>query len=341
MLDQAKADLFISNLGNSIESMDKSIFTSAQQPDFSLPDHSPIGGIFFKKLGFSITFCPPDFYHCDVKLAGQSAILTNVQIYSGDEAYDHARYPHALPHGIAFTDNRDALLAKLGPAKWSFPFVTPIKLERWDFADHWLNVEYAADGEGLRMIQIGLQPKPPVASVLPKILQPNIATLQQLFELPWQQVALQPSLLAADFSDLKAAPAGDEEFHEVDELKTLGLELYFRPTAKAGESGHILTGARYIRKGVYFSVGFDGELPKGLQFSDRPEDLVRKVGSYPVTGKADVLTGYFVWKLPEYMLHVGFSVMEQRVNRIRVAAHPYYSKELLESPKLAAPVSKV
>ncbi len=76
-------------------------------------------------------------------------------------------------------------------------------------------------------------------------------------------------------------------------------------------------------KKVYFSVGFDGELPQGLQFSDRPEDVVRKVGSYPVTGKADVLTGYFVWKLPEFMLHVGFSVVEQRVNRIRVAAHPY------------------
>jgi hypothetical protein len=65
------------------------------------------------------------------------------------------------------------------------------------------------------------------------------------------------------------------------------------------------------------------------------------VGSYPVTGKADVLTGYLVWKLPEYMLHVGISVMEQRVNRVRIAAHPYYAPELLESPKLAAPVSKV
>ena len=331
------ADLFIQHLGKALDSVDKAVFAHAYEPDVSLPDHSPIGGIFFKKLGFSITFCPPDFYHCNAMLANQPAILTNVQMYSGDEAYDHARYPQALPHGIAFTDNREALLAKLGPAKWTFPFVAPFKLERWDFPDHWLNVEYAADGKSLRMIQIGLQPKPPVASVLPKILQPNIATLQKLFELPWQQVSQQPSLLAADFSDLKAAPAGDEEFHEVDELKTLGVELYFRPTAKANESGHILTGARYIRKGVYFSVGFDGELPKGLQFSDRPEDLVRKVGSYPVTGKADVLTGYFVWKLPEYMLHVGFSVMEQRVNRIRVAAHPYYSEELLQSPRLVSP----
>ncbi len=334
---QPTTDLFIQHLGKPLDSVDKAVFAHAYAPDFSLPDHSPIGGIFFKKLGFSITFCPPDFYHCNPMLANQPAILTNVQMYSGDEDYDHARYPHALPHGIAFTDNRDALLAKLGPAKWSFPFVAPFKLERWDFADHWLNVEYAANGTGLRMIQIGLQPNAPVISVLPKILQPDISTLQQLFEQPWQQVAQHPSLQGADFSDLKAAPAGDPGSHEVDELKTLGVELYFRPSAKANETGHILTGARYIRKGVYFSVGFDGELPQGLQFSDRPEDVLRKVGSYPVTGKADVLTGYFVWKLPEYMLHVGFSVMEQRVNRIRVAAHPYYSAEILESPKLAAP----
>jgi hypothetical protein len=332
------ADFFIQHLGKTIDGIDKAVFAYAYEPDFSLPDHSPIGGIFFKKLGFSITFCPPDFYHCNAMLANQPAILTNVQIYSGDEDYDHAPYPHALPHGIAFTDSRSALIAKLGPAKWTFPFVAPFKMERWDFADHWLNVEYTADMAGLRMIQIGLQPNAPSTSVLPKILQTNIHTLQQLFEKPWQLVAQDPSLLAADFSDLKAASAGDPESHEVDELKTLGIELYFRPSGKANEIGHILTGARYIRKGVYFSVGFDGELPKGLQFSDRPEEVVRKVGSYPVTGKADVLTGYFVWKLPEYMLHVGFSVMEQRVNRVRVAAHPYYAQELLESPRLIAPV---
>ena len=325
------------HLGQPLDGLDKAVFTHAYEPDFSLPDHSPIGGIFFKKLGLSITFCPPEFYHCNAMLANQPAILTNVQIYSGDEYYDHARYLHALPHGISFTDNRGTLLAKLGPAKWSFPFVAPFKLERWDFADHWLNVEYTADGAGLRMVQIGLQPNAPAASVLPKTLQPDVNTLQQLFEKPWQQVAQHPSLLAADFSELKGAPVGDPESHEVDELKTLGLELYFRPSGKANETGHILTGARYIRKGVYFSFGFDGELPKGLQFRDRPEDVVRKVGSYPVTGKADVLTGYFVWKLPEYMLHVGFSVMEQRVNRIRVAAHSYYAAELLESPLLQHP----
>jgi len=49
-----------------------------------------------------------------------------------------------------------------------------------------------------------------------------------------------------------------------------------------------------------------------LTFDDTPEAAVKKVGAFPVTGSADELDGYYVWNLPEYLLHVAFSVMEQR-----------------------------
>lgn len=331
------ADLFLAHLGQPVESIDAAVFQYAHKPNFLLPEHSPIGGIFFKKVGFSITFCPPDFYHGDNSLALAPAIITNVQIYSGDAQFDHARYEHPLPHDLAFTDSRATLLQKFGPSPWRFPFVEPFKLERWDFSDHWLLVSYTDDMSALNMIQIGLKPRKPKPSVLPKRAQPDIHTLESLFEHRWEEVAQHPSLAGADFSALAHAQPDDDSPHEVDELKTRGMELYFRPSKKAGESFYIFTGARYIQKGIYFSTGFDGELPKGLRFEDTPELVVKKVGAHPITGSADVLTGYYVWKLPEYMLHVGFSVMEQRVNRIRVAAHPYYSPDLLESPLLKAP----
>lgn len=189
----------------------------------------------------------------------------------------------------------------------------------------------------IRMIQIGLKHKKSKPSVLPKIEQPDIQTLQSLFEHRWEEVVKHPSFADADFSSVANAAADDRSSHEVDELKTRGIELYFRPSQKQGESHYIFSGARYIHKGLFFSAGFDGELPKGLSFEDTPELAAKKVGAFPVTGAADELTGYYVWKLPEYLLHVGFSVMEQRVYRIRVAAHPYYSAELFASPLLEAP----
>jgi hypothetical protein len=332
------AELFLSNLGKPLDSVDPEIFKFAYRPNFSLPAHSPIGGIFFKAHGFSITFCAPDFYHQDDRLIHSPAIITNVQLYSGDPYYDHSRYESRLPHDIAFTNSRTELLKKLGPSPWRFPFIEPIKLERWDFSDHWLLVSYTDDMTAIRTIQIGLKHKKHKPSVLPKIDQPDIHTLQSLLERHWTELEKQPCLAGADFSEIPNTSAIDGSSHEVDELKTRGVELYFRPSAKITENFYIFTGARYIHKGLFFSVGFDGALPKGLTFEDTPEAAVKKVGAYPIAGNADELSGYYVWNLPEYMLHVGYSVMEQRVYRIRVAAPSYFSRSLIESPPLEAPV---
>jgi len=329
------AELFISHLGEPVELIDPAVFKYAYVPSFDLPDHAPIGAIFFKKLGFSISFCPPDFYHGDDRLSLSPPIITNVQIYSGDPYYDHARYELPLPHDITFADSRATLQQKLGPSRWRFPFVEPIKLERWDFPDHWLLVSYAKDMSSIRTIQIGLMHEKPNPSVLPKIEQPDIHTLQSLLAQRWQEVEKHPNLAGVDFSGL--AEADDNSSHEVDELKTRGVELYFRPSQKTSESFYVLAGARYSHKGLFSSVGFDGEMPKGLTFDDTPEAAVKKVGAFPVTGSADELDGYYVWNLPEYLLHVAFSVMEQRVYRIRIAAHPYYSPEVIKSPLLQAP----
>jgi hypothetical protein len=330
------ADIFLEHLGKPIEAIPDDVFAHANKRDFSLPDHSPIGGIFFTSIGFSVAFCAPDFYQVDDKLALSPAIITNVQFYNGDPYYQQARYESALPFGIAFTDSRADLLKKLGAPKWRFPFVDPIKLERWDFEDRWLVVRYTDDMSAVRQVQVGLKPQKPAETVLPKILQPDIHTVQSQFGHKWDAVATHAEFTGMDFSEL--ADVDDGDACEVDELKTHGIELYFRPSKKKDESFHIFSGCRYIRKGLMFSAGFDGELPKGLRFDDTPDVAVKKVGAFPVTGNADELTGYYVWKLPEYLLHVGYSVLEQRVNRIYVASHPYYAPELLESPLLKSPI---
>ena len=329
--------LFLSHLGLPLETIDKSVFSHADSPDFSLPDHSPLGAVLFKKLGFSLTFCPPDFYHMDEALANHPPIISNIQIYSGDSEYQHARYAGALPFGLAFENDRRTVIDKLGQPAWQYPFAGPIQLARFDFPGRWILVKYADGIDRISMIEVGLKPRKPRASVLPKIEQPDIHTLHSCFEKEWTEVSRYPGFAEIDLSELAGLPPGEECSNEVDALQTHGVELYFRQSKKTREPASVLTGARYIRRGVYWSRGFDGTLPKDIRFEDTPEVFLKKVGSYPVTGKADVLTGYFIWHLPEYLLQIGFSVMEQRINRVYIAAHSYYSESLLESPKLELP----
>lgn len=331
------AGLFLSHLGLPLETIAQAVFDHADEPDFSLPSHSPIGGIFFKRAGFSITFCPPDFYHANDMLAGQPPIVTNVQLYAGDGEYRHARYADALPFGLSFEDGRESVIGKLGQAAWRHPFVEPFELERFDLLDRWMLVKYADNMSRISVIQIGLKHKKPKPTVLPKILQPGIAALESMFGKEWREAASHPAFQGIDLSGFGDESAGGECPHEVDALQTHGVELYFRPSKTSDTPCSVLTGARYIRKGVYWSAGFDGALPRGIRFEDAPEVFLARIGRLPDTGKADTLTGHYIWKLPEYLLQIGFSVMEQRINRVYVAAHSYYSTALLEAPVLAHP----
>lgn len=331
------AHVFLSHLGKPLETVDGAVFAFADHPDFELPEHSPIGGIFFKKLGFSITFCPPDFYHMNVMLANDLPIITNVQFYSGDEQYHHSRYAHPLPFGLTFDDDRAAVLARLGEPAWQYPFVAPFELERFDLLDRWIVIRYADNMSRISAIQIGLKAKKPKASVLPKIEQPDITTLQSLLESEWTQVAQHPAFEDIDLSEFAEVSPGESCPHEVDAVATHGVELYFRQSNTTDEPCSVLTGGRYIRQGLWGSVGFDGALPKGIRFEDGPEMLVKKVGSYPQAGTADFLSGYFVWRLPEYVLHVNFSVMEQRINRVQISVPAYFAPAILASPALTPP----
>lgn len=332
------ADFFIAHLGSPLDSIDPSVFQYAYRPSFELPEHSPIGGVFFERLGFSITMCPPDFYHGDHSLKSASAIVTNVQIYSGDEHFNHDRYTGQLPHGICFEDTHESLIQKLGPSAWTFPFVPPFTLERWDFEEYWIVVVYAKSMASIRMLQVGLK-RAAVQSKAPiSVLQPDIDTLQELFLKRWTDVAQHPNMQGIDFSSLNHVTETETESHRLDELRTHGVELYFHASQEAASKDErILSSARYFRKGIHFSIGFDGKMPYGLTFATPLELLASAVGSYPLAGQADTLTGHYAWKLPENLLLVSFSVMEQWISRIRVALPPYYEAAYLEKPRLRSP----
>ena len=233
-----------------------------------------------------------------------------------------------------------AVIAKLGNPAWQFPFVEPFNLQRFDLLDRWIVVQYAADTSKLTAIQVGLKPRKPKKSVLPGILQPDVQAITAQFLHEWPDVAADPAFTGVDFSEFgSAAPTGDCP-HELDALATHGVELYFRKSEATEQLYGVLTSARYIRRGLYWSSGFDGKLPHDIRFEDKPEALIDRVGRYPEAGKADFLTGYYVWRMQEYVLQVGFSVMEQRVNRIYICENTYCVPDLFQTSILRLPVGE-
>jgi hypothetical protein len=63
-------------------------------------------------------------------------------------------YAGALPHGLTFSDVRDAVRERLGPPTRVNPIVAN---DRWDTEDRYLTVGFARDGSGIKEVTCGLK----------------------------------------------------------------------------------------------------------------------------------------------------------------------------------------
>lgn len=81
----------------------------------------------------------------------------------------------------------------------------------------------------------------------------------------------------------------------------------------------LLRSATFHRQRDQDGLGWDGELPAGLDFEDSPEDLFRKLNAAPVQQADSALTGHGVWQLGDYTLHVLYSNVDNRLIRVKVS----------------------
>ena len=268
-------------------------------------------------------------------------VLTSVCFYGGDEYYHHARFTGALPHGLVWEDSRQNAWKKLGQPQWQYKqSVPPMVVDRWDFKgeddkNYWLLVFYSENESAIRHLQLGWAPAPqPARETVGNTSKETItfAAIAPLLHKPWNTPTVRERFAA--FAVEKAISECDEGCAEVDAVVHDGIELYFDPPsekdAKDGEGNvYRFSGLRMFRFGDSGSKGYKGTLPNGLVFADKPEVVIAKVGSAPVASELDEFSGYFVWNLPDYLLHVMFSVQEQRIDRVTVIAHGYYEEDLL------------
>ena len=145
---------------------------------------------------------------------------------------------------------------------------------------------------------------------------------QQLGQ-PWNDERLRQALDAADLDYELADAANDGELSLVEQA---GFELYFSAEAEDPER-LVFSGVRFVRIGDLRSVGYEGEMPFDLRFSDTVAGAIGRVGREPDFREVDEddRCEYLHWNLQPFRLHVLFDSDDGLVARVTLLAQaPYY-----------------
>ncbi|ALV07683.1 hypothetical protein [Roseateles depolymerans] len=234
-------------------------------------------------------------------------VLSQLYLYSGHS--DIQPYHGAMPFGLRWSDTREQSRARLSRYEGTrHSHLT----DAWDVPGYRLTVVYSDDGSALsrvvcRGLPAALEPGMPIS--MPKLqellnsLGKSVATPS--FALMWQHGYWSNDHVSAACED-----------GEIDLNSTCGLTL----GTECDRTDPLLRSVTFHRQRDQDGLGWDGELPAGLDFEDSPEDLFRKLNDAPVQQADSALTGHAFWNLKDYTLHVLYSNVDNRLIRVKVSA---------------------
>lgn len=231
-------------------------------------------------------------------------LLTQVYFYSGFE--DIKPFIGELPCSLTFADNRQRVREKLiAYESTRHSYLT----DTWDISEggYRLNVTYNDEGKSINrmacfVLEASIQQThtitfPPLVSIT-NAFGTNIHSPE--FRALWQDL----------LSDTKMQEAIEEGI--IDFTESYGVTLGL--TRK-----NVLNSITLHSNRDEESVEWTGEMPLNLTFDDSPEVLFRKITQKPIKQFDDVLTGYAIWHLPKYTLHILYSNFYNRLLRIKLS----------------------
>lgn len=233
-------------------------------------------------------------------------ILTQAYFYAG---FDDVRpYQGKLPHGLSFSDGRESVRLKLADAESTR---RSYRTDTWDLKGYRLNVTYTDDDTGIDRIACLFLPSPIQSNLA--VEPPTLSQMAQAFGDPLKHDSVR-RLWPQGWDDESLSLADDDG--DLDLTESYGVTVTY-------------TGARGKRKLRSFalhtnrdsdSAGWRGELPAQLQLEDSPKRLFAKMKDPPAVQHDEELTGYAVWHLPEYTVHVLYSNLYNRLLRVTLIA---------------------
>ena len=237
--------------------------------------------------------------------SGQT-LLTQVYFYSDFEGID--AYTGELPYGLSLDDDRDTVREKLAAFEASRHSGLN---DTWDVDGYRLAITF--DDDELAVARIACLALPAPVRPMREVEPPALARLLASFG-----DALKPAAVKAVW------PTGwdDESLGLAMDDGDLDLTDSYGVTLKYGKKSgqYVLSTIALHRNGDMAAAGWTGELPSGLDFEDSPDALLRKMQVPPDHHVDDELAGLAVWVLPEYVLHVLYSNLHNRLQRVSLIA---------------------
>lgn len=229
-------------------------------------------------------------------------LLTQAYFYSGFD--DVKPFKGELPYGLTFADPPERAREKL--SQFTSSFHSWIS-DTWDLPAFRLSIAYTEDRRSIDRIacrQMAASIRQESAIQWPR-LSAIISTFGHTVDDPVLIDLWGPHL---NPHALKQAAEDDE----IDFTQSFGATI-----AVVGNRVRSMT---LHRNRDMESVGWNGELPFGLDFENSPSSLFEKVPGSPVQQSDSILTGHGVWHFPDFTLHVLYSNIDNRILRVKLIA---------------------
>lgn len=245
-------------------------------------------------------------------------LLTQIYFYCDHEEV-HS-YPGPLPFGLKLSDNRRAVRARMAAVESTRRSYIR---DTWELRDFTMTVSYVDDDARIDFVLCMLRelPLPPFDySLLPApTIEAVVGLLGKGCNDPAFREVFAPLGFDRHLDDVRQG--GGADFRN-----TYGFELGFsKPSATdqgpAGSASEpIFSHGVFYRERELDARGWQGTLPLGILFEDSPEIAIGKVGGSPDEQEDGEFTGYALWHLPDYSLHLYYSTIENLILRLRVMA---------------------
>jgi hypothetical protein len=247
-------------------------------------------------------------------------LLTQIYFYGNHPGV--APYGGQLPLGLQIDDDRHAVRSRL--AEFEALRRSYVR-DTWDLPQFRLIVSYTDAGARIDFVLCMLRPGP-----LPRLEGPPadyplppIDSIIQALGRHWFDPQFRSIFVPLGFdqqldSVLRGKSANLRELAGLE----LGFSQFPTPGAAqaAGSGSPVLSYVVFYRDRELGARGWEGTLPLGLRFDDGPEEILRKVGFAPDEQSDDEFSGFALWHLPDYSLHVYYCTMGNVVLRVRIMA---------------------
>lgn len=303
---------FISTLGKSINSEEMSaLFDELQtmhRPTFNPYDDEQdvYEWVLVKRKGIELGFIDKNYYlgKPDYTWYQEDCLLAQIYFYKGVEGVADCLY--SPPFDIDWSDSREQVIYKMQPFSDS---------HKASFTDTWkvdnvlITINYDSESDLVNRVvcQITLPPLippegliPPDFIVLAKYLVEDIDTSD--FINLWQGY-LEKNIISNAYED-----------DQIDLTSSYGLKL--NTSSQSGEL--LLYSIRFYANREEDSVGWQGKLPFGIEFSDSPNQLFDKIIYVPRERHDSIVDGYAVWDFENYTLHVLYSNFTNQIQCVTV-----------------------